>query len=602
MTCQIAISGITGFRSAADAPPHRLEVAGTASECEKVCVRVTRQGTGATTAEVEAEVGADGQWLAVLESAAGHFQAGAFVCGDPDDKIEVVAECCAARTCRDSTVFNGLTCQSERDCPSVTDLTATVGECNPDGTRPVSVSAAVTPNQVAPVFVQWFHGGEDGAAASFAGPGSFTDSRDYPPGVHSYGVRVIHPEGCPETSASVTVGDCAPPPPPAPVCPTITFAAPDIADDCGKNGTRTVAVSATVVHSDGAAVSARLALLGPDGEPSAILDSGDDPSGSLTLQGATSLAPGSHQVAVLVDQPAGCGRAVDTLEVAPCPTRCPGVAFDPPEIGDCAEGLRQVTLRARLSPDGPGVFAARLLLWDTVAQVPLEELDSVTSDGQPAELTVSRAFAPGTYAFVVQVTEPEGCTGRSQAVTVAPCGPEEEEEDEDEEEEDGGGLLINWCAVALGVLLALLVVGALLLGIGFCLLGVVPEGTVTVVVAVITVIGAVLLALATIGLLIWLFLCGSCRVNCFLIDILIDVLLLLAALTTILAFIGMILAALGLSKLCWIGWAIDTLDIGLLLLAAYWWARVVGCRPWPRWVPDWARISLPDALRVLCRG
>jgi hypothetical protein len=151
--------------------------------------------------------------------------------------------------------------------------------------------------------------------------------------------------------------------------------------------------------------------------------------------------------------------------------------------------------------------------------------------------------------------------------------------------------------------LGLTIFGALLLGVSLCLIGIpgVPPQAAAVILAI-TIIGAVLLGIGTIILLLWLFLCGSCRENCDLLAFLIDVLIFLVAAAGVLAVIGAILAALHLSQLCWLGWLIDTADFAIILLIAVWYSRVVGCTPWPRWVPDWARPRLPDVLRLICRG
>ena len=65
------------------------------------------------------------------------------------------------------------------------------------------------------------------------------------------------------------------------------------------------------------------------------------------------------------------------------------------------------------------------------------------------------------------------------------------------------------------------------------------------------------------------FTCSSSRLSCWLLDVLIDVLLFLGADGIILTLLGGILLLLGISKLCWVGWLIDTADFSLLALLAY---------------------------------
>jgi len=65
------------------------------------------------------------------------------------------------------------------------------------------------------------------------------------------------------------------------------------------------------------------------------------------------------------------------------------------------------------------------------------------------------------------------------------------------------------------------------------------------------------------------FTCSSSRLSCWLLDVLIDVLLFLGTNGIILTLLGGILLLLGISKLCWVGWLIDTADFSLLALLAY---------------------------------
>lgn len=158
--------------------------------------------------------------------------------------------------------------------------------------------------------------------------------------------------------------------------------------------------------------------------------------------------------------------------------------------------------------------------------------------------------------------------------------------------------VIPWCIFWLIAMGVLAVAGAILLAIGLCFLFYPEPTTVTKWIgAIATIVGAVLLIIAAVIFVLWLVFCATLRRNCFLVDVLVDLLVLLVSISGIAAAV---IAAIGglLGPLCWIGIAIDAAYFGIALTIAYWFSRVVGCRPWPRWVPTWLRIRLPDWMRL----
>lgn len=94
-------------------------------------------------------------------------------------------------------------------CPDIT-MTQTVGACNDDGTRPVSVTATVSGAQ-GPVGATLRNGaGEEvDTATSQEASVNLADSRNLAPGTYTYTVAVDEPQDCTsESSVSVTVPLC----------------------------------------------------------------------------------------------------------------------------------------------------------------------------------------------------------------------------------------------------------------------------------------------------------------------------------------------------------------------------------------------------------
>lgn len=149
--------------------------------------------------------------------------------------------------------------------------------------------------------------------------------------------------------------------------------------------------------------------------------------------------------------------------------------------------------------------------------------------------------------------------------------------------------------MAMGILAT---AGAIILAVGICFL-LYPEPTTATkwIGAIATLVGAVLLIVAAVILVLWLLFCASSRRNCFLVDVLVDVLIFQVSVSGILAAVIAMVGGL-LGPLCWVGFAIDAAYFGIALTIAYWFSGVVGCRPWPRWVPTWLRVRLPDWMRL----
>ncbi len=143
--------------------------------------------------------------------------------------------------------FSGaLQCEEQGGCPTGT-ITVSVGGCNADGTRNVTLTVNVTGVPPGAVVGQWAYGdGGFSLAQSIPGPGAFTD----PGGPHHYTppgppnpVQFIWilPANCPPLTAVI------PPLQSCPInCPQIVDVTASAPGPCNTNGTRTVQLNATL--------------------------------------------------------------------------------------------------------------------------------------------------------------------------------------------------------------------------------------------------------------------------------------------------------------------------------------------------------------------
>lgn len=225
-------------------------------------------------------------------------------------------------------------------------------------------------------------------------------------------------------------------------------------------------------------------------------------------------------------------------------------------------------------------------------------------DGPPVQggQAVSHTYTDRRdYTAKVTIERPARCSPRTSTVSVpvSACRPPTNHDDDDDHE---ASWPIPSCAVLLFLALLFLVAGAALLGVGICVaswLYLWATGYWWIIGLVIAGIGLALMVVGHGLLLLWLLLCGSCPENCPLLQLAFDVLLFLAGLSAVLAFLAFILAALDMSPFCWVGWVIDFLDFTVLAIIVLWYARLVGCMEWPRWLP-WGPPDVPDVFRVAC--
>jgi hypothetical protein len=169
-------------------------------------------------------------------------------------------------------------------------------------------------------------------------------------------------------------------------------------------------------------------------------------------------------------------------------------------------------------------------------------------------------------------------------------------------------LIIDQCCLFLMIVAAMFMfAAAVLLPLALCVLfgGEIRTGIVLTVVALAIGIASFLL------LGFWLLWCATLRVNCWLLDLVFDVVLFLLGLSAF-AFVAsliadLIIAIIALAQTsvasylrCAVpisgGLAFDTAYFGILALFLQWFRRFVGCAPYPPWVPPPLRITVPNWL------
>ncbi|MBP7291587.1 MAG: PKD domain-containing protein [Nannocystaceae bacterium] len=561
--CQLAITDVRGLEQSG-AIVRWFRVRGTAGDCKLVDVEVVVAGRAATGA---ATVAQDGTWQVIVEAPG------------PDvrcrDRASIRATCRDVAGCSAVAWENrAIDCERVPDCAYPTDIVMTGTTCAGSGLR-TTVRFEVRLNTAAPSGTRYFwkFGDEPGPVPVSQRPSRLDDpsfEHEYEtPGNVSVEV-VVRRDGCDDEPLSVplTIPPC---------CPALTSLV--VTDEtCANDGT--TAIVGLFVRTD------------PEGAPGVFSwDFGDgtphETSSAPTKQHA--FVPGrSYAVTVSFTPSSGapCGelRKTQSIDVGACgPPACPFLRDVEMASEHCvanadgtADGVASVTLVATTEPaDAGGTYE-----WDF-------------GDGTPAVTGGPRAdhnYATAGDKLVRVRFRPRDSrcppTSVERKISVSACGKTPAPTTTAPPDET--------CLFWLIMMLLIMAVGALLLGVGLCLLfmslwqaGILLTG-----------LGVLLLLIGFVIFVGWLLLCATASNNCLLLDLLIDFLLFLAGASWLISIAVLVLGAFaGRFGLCFVGPAIDGAYFSALASIAYWWARFVGCRPWPRWVPGWARVSLPAAAR-----
>lgn len=609
MACLISIEGTVAYRAVNNSNVNRIVVWGTALDCTGLTANIT---FGGDEFQASANFVVPGGWVASVDVSNSGLS-----CGEIAD-IDLDVVCTQGGACSAHTKVDVLQCQAEGGCPTWDKFNAALVDASDagciDGARQVRIEARLPPDVppgLGPIFAQFYIRPIDGGAeiplaavVPAAGETIFAETM-LPGGTYAYGLRVFSPAPCEGPTGVIEVPACpgAESDDPA-LCPQVTLGSFSVAEHCTPSQQRMVTASAVVTPEPGHPASAQLVVKDVD-TVVLILDSADGMSDETVLNGTGPVSPGVYTVGVDVTDPQACNYSGQQMRVALCGSgadpdkpggevdqNCPEITLDAVQVSDsCADGQRTVTASASVIGQSDFPATAALVVKDGDAVI--ATLDSVDGATGPADLAGSADLSPGDYSVAVDVAAPSGCNGQSEQITVAPCPGEDTG--------GGDGFQIPWCLIALIVALVILILGAVVFGIAFCVIGFLTNPYAIAVGIAAIVIGLILLVLGNILFLIWLFTCGSCRLNCGHLNWLQILFSTLAAGSAVLAFIGWLLAQAGLSALCFVGWGIDTINFALLALLVTYWRKVAGCDPWPPGWPRWLRITLPPALTNLCR-
>lgn len=234
MACQVTITSVT-----ATGPPLTVDVTGTATVPDCTTVEVILECGGEPGPKLTGvPVDAGGNWVA-------HFT-GASLKGTPcrcGGSYVVTAVCEQSAQCEKGVAQGEFECESL--CPTAT-LSATVGDCTPDGYRNVTFDVTLTPGTGTPIITLLDYGDShnDGGHVWPAAQTTYS-----PPPTHPYvpgqqytaTLSVIYPTGCP-VLATVTVGPLADCP-----CPNLDLAVSvSGCADPGQHATATATFTATL--------------------------------------------------------------------------------------------------------------------------------------------------------------------------------------------------------------------------------------------------------------------------------------------------------------------------------------------------------------------
>jgi hypothetical protein len=450
MACSLTITSVLGIQPVGGVP-FAIRVTGTATDCPKVNLALRCPGfTPGIVFNGSAVVGSGGAWSADVPTPTDS----GCLCGG---RIVIDAVCSTDPTC--TAHFSGNFACEGAQCPTVAWSGFMIGDCNPDGTRTVNISATVTaPNACS---AELTDGTNVLATVSGAGTLTLTGTGNYI-GTVTFAVVIISPPGCTGISLPITLPACA-------VCPNVVWDAP-MFGACDNAGNRLVTVTAHL-SSPGMFT----AELRQNNVPLAM---GSGP-GTVTLT-YTGPYPGASMQTfeVVITSATTCGTSSNTVAVPTC--HCPSVMWGE-QIGDCVNGNRSVQVTAELF--SPIIYTAEL-------HGPGGTLDTVTGSGTQT-LTHTDNYPGGSpQTFSVVTTAPTGCADQSHTVNVPSC----------DGNGDGDG---GFC---LGLRIVIAAAGAMAL-LAVILIACVPQAWLPLLIA-----AAVFAALAAIAWIVWALL--GCPTPC----------------------------------------------------------------------------------------
>ncbi len=257
-----------------------------------------------------------------------------------------------------------------------------VGECNKDGTRPVTITAVLTGGTATTQISATMTSPCGTVNGSNAGSLTLTNSCNLGPGTYTVTVTAV---GCHAQTYTFTVPAC---------CPKITIS--HTAGDCRDDDKRNVTITAVLTGASTLPIHAT--MTGPCGS---VNQSG---TGSVTLTSSCALSPGTYTVTVTV---AGCPSQTYTFTVAEC---CPKIVISH-KVGDCNhDGTRPVIVTAVLTTGSSTINAT------------MTGPCGSTSGTGSATVTLTESCNLNTGSYTVTVTV-EGCPPQTYTFDIEDCCP-----------------------------------------------------------------------------------------------------------------------------------------------------------------------------------
>ena len=405
MACSMSITSVTGIPATPGGTiTSTIHVTGTvAGTCAPIVL-----GNLSYNVVVKVDCPGGGSATAGTGSSSGNWAVDVPIGCKCGSEIFVRASCATDETC--TATFTGpLTCEAG-NCPTGA-VAVAVGECNPGGTRNVTLTATLATIPSSPVVGEWdFGDGTTSASFNIMTPGLYSSGpHPYaPPGPFTAMLLFVLPVGCPPLS--VTVPGLAPC---DVVCPEVGLVTSSASGVCNADGTRTVNLNAMVTG----------------GTPQTYhWEYGDNTSETIIASMATPAvshdypAPGTGNVLYTATftvtglNPSCVDTATHVVNVPGCGGACPTVSNVTATAGACTPAkTRPVALDADVTP------GASEYNWNFGDASPIEVINATIT---PDPATSHDYAAPGSYTATITIKGPTGCPDQSASTSfnVASCG------------------------------------------------------------------------------------------------------------------------------------------------------------------------------------
>jgi hypothetical protein len=379
--------------------------------------------------------------------------------------------------CQVSQTINNLCC-----CPKISNLTATIGNCDASGNRSVDLNATITVFSNCPVTVQWdFGDGAQSSQTTFSGVGtySFPVTHLYSAGTYFVSVKIIEPSPCESNPLQVIVAPCTP----TSCCPSITTIADVLGCDANNNRIVTFKMNVNLI-----AGCPPIIIQWNYGDGTFSPAQTISTSGNYSFTHAYNPVNSPYTATLIFISPTTCPPASIQVVTPPCTSSCCPTVNVTTDIGECnIFGKFKVKFDVNIStPAG--------------CPPPLVQLDygdvnnnnsGTHSSSFSTTFTYNTNNAP--YTATVNTILPTGCPSKKIPIDVGKCCK----------------TFLQWfCPLLFGVMTFSMAIGLFLILFSSCI----PDPNTASTVAA---IGAVLIAVAIVALIFYLIFCTKCKCGWF---------------------------------------------------------------------------------------